>query len=80
MKNVHRVLRAKTASHVASAKSAYVNCVSHWMPLRSPPLPLLPPLKNVRPASHVKNALHAHRVKNVNHVPSKPLPPLPKKS
>jgi hypothetical protein len=83
VKNVPRALHAKIASHEATAKSVrFVNCVSLWMPLQLslPPSRLLPlPLKSVQLASHVKNALHAHRVKNVSHVPSKRLP-LPKKN
>jgi hypothetical protein len=84
VKNVHRALHAKTASHAAIVKSVqFVNCASLWMPLQ-PLLPrlrlLLQPLKNVRLASHVKNALHALRVKNVSHVLNKRLPPLLKKS
>jgi hypothetical protein len=78
VKNVHRAHLAKIASHVASVKNECVNCANLWMP-RLQPLPLLRPLKSVRLASHVKNVLRAHRVKNVSHVPSK-LPPLPKKS
>jgi hypothetical protein len=77
VKNVHHAPRVKIASHVASVKNAlFVNCASLWMQLQ----PLLLPLKSVQLASHVKNVLHAHRVKNVSHVPSKPLPPLLKKS
>jgi hypothetical protein len=33
----------------------------------------------VKYAPHVKSAIRAHRVKSVNHVPSKPLPPAKKK-
>jgi hypothetical protein len=74
VKNVHRALLAKIASHVAIVKSVrFVNCASLWMPLRPPLLPLLP-LKSVQLVRHVKNVLHAHRVKNVSHVPSKPKP------
>ena len=82
MKNVHRALRVKIASHVASVKNASVNCANLWMPLRPLRLlrPSLLPLKSVQLASHVKNALHAHRVKNVSHVQNKPLPPSLKKS
>jgi hypothetical protein len=70
----------KTASHVASVKNVYVNCASHWTPLRPLLLPLsLPPLKSVRPVSRVKNALRALRVKSVNRAPNKPLPSLKKK-
>ncbi len=79
MKNVHLAHRVKIASHVASGKSAFVNCVNLWMPLHRSSLPMLP-LKNVRLASHVKNVRHAHRVKSVNRVPSKPLPKLLKKN
>jgi hypothetical protein len=76
VKNVRRVLRAKIASLVASAKNAFANCASLWMPLQ----PLLLPLKSVQLASHAKNALHARRVKNVNHVPNKLPQPQPKKN
>ncbi|MNP45475.1 hypothetical protein D3C76_1394010 [compost metagenome] len=82
MKNVHPAPHAKIASHVASVKSVCVNCVSLWTPSLQPlPLPLLLrllPLKNARPARHGKNALHAHRVKNVNLVPNKRQPLLKK--
>ncbi|MCY1242106.1 hypothetical protein D9M72_550480 [compost metagenome] len=83
MKNVRRALRVKIASHVASVKNAFVNCASLWMPLRLLRPPLLPlrllPLKNAQLVSHVKNARHAHRVKNVSHVPNKlPQPQLKK--
>jgi hypothetical protein len=78
---VHRAHLVKTASHVASVKNECVNCANLWTPsLRSLPQPQLQPLKSVRLASHVKNVLRAHRVKNASHVPSKPLLPLPKKN
>ncbi|MNO96929.1 hypothetical protein D3C76_886200 [compost metagenome] len=79
MKNVHRALRVKIASHVASVKNAFVNCASLWMPLRLLRPPLLPQ-KSVQLASHVKSVLHAHRVKSVSLVPNKLPPPLPKKN
>ncbi|MNP67041.1 hypothetical protein D3C76_1628240 [compost metagenome] len=84
---MHRALRVKIASHVASVKSVCVNCASLWMLSLLPlplPLPLLQPqpqpqpLKSARPVRHGKNVLHVHHVKNVNHVPNKRLPLLKK--
>jgi hypothetical protein len=51
VKNVHHVRRVKTASHVASVKSVYVNCASHWTPLQPLQQPPLPLLKSVRPVT-----------------------------
>ena len=80
VKNAHRARLAKIASHVASVKNEFVNCVNRsTLPLRLL-LRLLLLLKSVQLVSHVKNVRHALRVKNVNRVPSKPLPLLPKKS
>lgn len=81
MKSVNRARLVKTASHAVSAKNAFANCASHWMPLQLPQLPLQSLPKSVQLASLAKNASHVRHAKSVNHVPSRPKrqPPAKKK-
>ena len=56
-KNVHRAHLVKIASHVASVKNAFVNCVNHSTPLLRLLLPLPLLLKSVQLVSHAKSCL-----------------------